>query len=307
MNKFLLCLLVFIPFLSQAQTKLQGVNVTNVNVNFDQWKYEKSLGAVFIWQADRGVIFGPGTNVQAWSELSGTLNSTHPFVMAYIQTNQPVVNFYSTNLLGQPMRAINTAGNPNVHLKIISNPTISNMFSGIGKPCTIFTIVNPQQQGTASSVSLSWANSTNSGASRFTARPLRANNDASASWAADTNQSVLTTPDALDAGISNTWFFHTVTKSASSAFSVANLTRGTTLNISTGGEQTLDTISFGNAVRGTGGTYVEHDNVHLNTVIVFTNNFPTGPTNIFIGGTSMPPVTNFHKYYNTKVPLMIVP
>lgn len=306
MNKILLWLLVFIPFLSQAQTGLTGINVTNVNVNFDPWKYEKSIGAVLIFQADRGLIYGAGTNVQGWTELVGSTASTIQFSNAYIQTNQPVASYYGTNILGQPMKAVNTSGLGNVHLEILSNPTISNIFSGTLKPCTIFTIVNAQGIGTASSVALSWASSTNAGASAFSVRPQRALGAQSGSWAADTNQgTALSMPDASSGIPTNQWFFNTAVKS-SSIVAVGNLTRGTATSIVPSGEVTLDTIGIGARVRGTSTRYVEQADCYLNTIIVFTNAFGTG-TNTFVGGVTIPSITNFHKYYNNKVPLMIVP
>lgn len=294
------------PWFVNAQTTMTGTTSTGVRVNQDPWAYEKSIGAIFIFDADRGIIYAGGTNVMCWGEQVGTTRATMPFVNAYISSNMPVASIYGTNLLGQPMKGVNFSGNANVHLEIKSNPAISNALSGILKPCTIFTVVNAQQIGTASSVSLSWASSTNSGASAFTVRPQRAANAQSGSWGADTNQSVLTMPDAASGIPTNQWFFNTAVKSGANIFSVGNLVRGTTTSIAGSGEQTLDTISIGNRIRGTGGTYVEHANCYVNTVIVFTNAFANN-TNTFVGGVTIPPVTNYHKMFNLKQPLFIVP
>jgi hypothetical protein len=242
----------------------------------EEYDYEKSLGLVAAYRANKGVILGNTSSVVAWVDLTGNgynlhqheITNTPNYYASYSTNNFPAIFFETNN--GVTIRT--------VHMKCDS---LAPLFSGAGnKPFSIVGCVNGHFASAGSAAAaFAWTSASNSNASVIGLRP-NGSTAAQQGIARTSNTNQVFTTSNLSARGTNVYSIVGGTyDSSGQGRPYANLVSGTLTSFNSG-DLTVNTFTVGLS-RATNGNYANFWRGAITELQIYTNSITgTDMTNV---------------------------
>lgn len=249
--------------LAIAQTSLRGAQTRGVYYG-DEFAYERSLGAICVFTAQRGVFLSSGTNVAGWNcrfqgLASSGINDAIP-PLFYADATQDGFSTNTHAIISLPNVATNYT---------LCIDSIGTALSG-RKPFTVISVQNPLNNGPRALWGLGWSSSSNSNGSRIDLRPSSTTATLSQlGWGVDTNSTVITF--TRSGANTNRFFSNTVSFDGTSLILYADKLASSAANTGTG-NWTFNQFTIG-CSRQTNGNHSAATRFQggVNYICVFTN------------------------------------